>query len=167
MKLTYSVGGFGVAAMILALGCATGGMDPSPDPDCQDRTRIGIPAGRPQPLMSEVEHLVQVLGLAEADLIPLSDPPPGIVNRREVSAALMREYPPLLRGSGISGTARVAMLVTESGRVEHAEVSEGTGNPGLDQAALRVAKVIEFSEVRTDGAPICYVMAIPVSFAAR
>ena len=117
--------------------------------------------------MTEVENLVQLLGLTGAELIPLSDPSPDILNRREVTEALAREYPPRLRDSGVSGTARVTMLVTEAGRVEQAEVSESTGNPGLDQAALRVAKVIEFSGLQTGGEPVCYLIAFPISFITR
>ena len=167
MKGTRWVAGIGLAGMVLALGCATGSVETSPRVVCQDRSRFGIPEGRPQPLMSEVENLVRVLGLTGAELIPVSEPPPDIQNRREMSEALVRHYPPVLRDSGVSGTARVAMLVAESGRIEHAEVSESTGNPDLDQAALRVAKVIEFSEVRMEGEPICYLVALPISFIAR
>ena len=110
---------------------------------------------------------VAVIGAPGAELLLISGTRPVILNRIEIAQALEREYPPALRNQGISGTAQVIMLVTESGRVEHAEVSESAGHAALDQAAVRVARGIEFSELHWDGAPICYVTAGPISFITR
>ncbi len=70
---------------------------------------------------------------------------PEIKNRREVQAALMREYPPLLRNAGIGGRVVVWFFISEEGQVLDRRVSQSSGHTQLDEAALQVADVFQFS----------------------
>ena len=70
---------------------------------------------------------------------------PEIRNRSEVQAALMREYPPILRDAGIGGTVVVWFFITEDGVVQDKRVSRSSGQVQFDEAALEVADVFRFS----------------------
>ncbi len=70
---------------------------------------------------------------------------PEILNRDEVSTALMRLYPPILRDAGIGGSVTVWFFISEEGTVLDRRVSESSGHIPLDEAALEVADVFRFS----------------------
>ena len=70
---------------------------------------------------------------------------PEIKNRDEVQAALIREYPTILRDSGIGGTAVVWFFISEEGLVLDRRVSQSSGHTLLDEAALEVADVFRFT----------------------
>ncbi len=70
---------------------------------------------------------------------------PEIRNRREVEAALMRLYPPLLRNAGIGGQVVVWFFISEEGIVLDRRVSQSSGYAQLDEAALKVAGVFLFT----------------------
>ena len=70
---------------------------------------------------------------------------PEIRNRREVQAALMREYPPILRNAGIGGTVVVWFFISEEGQVLDRRVAQSSGLTQLDEAALQVADIFKFS----------------------
>lgn len=167
MRAMICRGAIFLSSTVLCLGCASGGGGPSSTERCQDRSRFLFPERLSQEQLEDVRVFIQRIGAAGAELIPTSGTQPDLLNRSEVAQALEREYPPRLRDQGISGTAHVTLLVTEEGRVEQAEVSESAGHPALDQAAVRVAEGMKFTGLQSDGAPICYVTAIPVSFITR
>jgi len=70
---------------------------------------------------------------------------PDILNRVEVIRAMEREYPPLLRDAGIGGTVQVFFFIDEEGIVQQFQVAESSGHQALDDAALAVAGVYQFS----------------------
>ncbi|HEX6590075.1 MAG TPA: energy transducer TonB [Longimicrobiales bacterium] len=70
---------------------------------------------------------------------------PTIRNRDDVMRALQRLYPALLRDAGIGGTVVLWIRVDEQGRVVDTRVHESSGQPALDEAALRVGEVIQFT----------------------
>jgi TonB family protein len=85
---------------------------------------------------------------AESDTVPVYTPmtvPPRLQNADEVRQALQRHYPPMLRDAGISGTVNVWFFIDEEGVVQRTMVNESSGYDALDQAALQVASVMEFS----------------------
>lgn len=90
--------------------------------------------------------------------------PPSLINSKEVAQALHRHYPPLLRDAGIGGTVGVLYWIDEAGRVARTELAETSGHPALDEAALRVAEVLEFTPARKEGEPVGVVVSIPISF---
>ena len=70
---------------------------------------------------------------------------PDILNRVEVIRAMEREYPPLLRDAGIGGTVQVFFFIDEEGVVQQFQVNVTSGHQALDDAALAVAGVYQFS----------------------
>lgn len=92
---------------------------------------------------------------------------PQITNRSEVVEALEREYPPLLREAGIGGTATVWVFIDENGRVQETRIQESSGDPQLDEAALRVAEIMRFSPALNDGERVPVWVAFPITFAVR
>ena len=70
---------------------------------------------------------------------------PRLRNSEHVAEALERYYPPLLRDAGIDGTATVWFFIDDEGAVRKALINRSSGYDALDQAALRVAREMEFT----------------------
>lgn len=92
---------------------------------------------------------------------------PGIKNRSEVEAALVREYPPLLRDAGIGGTVEVWFRIDETGRVVDTQVKTSAGHAALDRAALKVADVVEFTPALNREKPVTVWISLPIHFTVR
>ncbi len=89
---------------------------------------------------------------------------PELRNRREVEAALMREYPPILRNAGIGGTVVVWFFISEEGLVLDRRVSQSSGHTQFDEAALRVADVFRFSPALNLENIVQVWIALPITF---
>ncbi len=89
---------------------------------------------------------------------------PEIINRGEVQAALMREYPPILRDSGIGGTVEVWFFISEEGRVLDSRVSKSSGQVQFDEAALKVADVVRFSPALNRDQRVQVWIQLPITF---
>ncbi len=89
---------------------------------------------------------------------------PEIINRGAVQAALMREYPPILRDAGIGGTVEVWFFISEEGRVLDSRVSVTSGQVQFDEAALRVADVIRFSPALNRDQRVQVWIQLPITF---
>jgi TonB family protein len=90
---------------------------------------------------------------------------PNPINRAEVAEALRRAYPEELRQAGIGGTARVWFFIGTDGKVLERRLDGSSGNAALDQAALDVARIMEFSPaLNRDQAAEVWV-AFPITFA--
>ena len=92
---------------------------------------------------------------------------PDIKNRTEVARALEREYPPLLRDPGIGGTTQVWFFIDETGRVQRAQVNQTSGHRALDEAALRVAELIEFTPALNREKAVPVWISLPITFTTR
>jgi protein TonB len=92
---------------------------------------------------------------------------PDITNRADVTRALQREYPALLRDAGIGGTVNVWFYIDENGRVIDTRVQEGSGHRQLDEAALRVADVMEFSPALNRDKKVPVWVSFPITFQVR
>ncbi len=107
---------------------------------------------------------------------------PEITNRSEGQAALMTEHPAALRDSGIGGRAVVWFYISDEGRVLATQIFESSGYEELDQAALKVAAVFQFTPamnprqvqnpvplshavIRIREAPVAVWIHIPITFA--
>jgi len=147
-----------------------------PDPEAVDRVRAVIKASR-----RAVQALREQERAATDDLPPpltndgetdLSSNPvftpmtvrPEIRNRLEVQAALMREYPPLLRDTGIGGTVIVWFFVSETGQVVASRISESSGHNPLEEAALRVADVFQFTPAMNRDEAVAVWIQLPITF---
>lgn len=92
---------------------------------------------------------------------------PDITNRNEVIRALEREYPPLLRDAGIGGTANIWFFIDESGRVQDTRIQQSSGHPQLDDAALKVADVMQFTPAMNRDKMVPVWVAFPITFQVR
>jgi TonB family protein len=92
---------------------------------------------------------------------------PELRNRPAVVQAVRDNYPPLLRDAGIRGNAVIAVFVDEKGVVQKVEVASSTGYPALDQAAVAVARVMEFRPALNNGAPTAVWVELPINFGAQ
>ncbi len=92
---------------------------------------------------------------------------PEIRNRREVQAALMRLYPPLLRNAGVGGQVVVWFFISEEGLVLDRRVSRSSGHTQLDDAALEVADVFRFTPALNRDHIVQVWIQLPITFKVR
>ncbi len=92
---------------------------------------------------------------------------PSITNRDDVVRAMTESYPPLLRDAGIGGTVRVFFFINGEGLVEQVRLDQSSGHPALDEAALNVAGVYEFSPARNGDDPVPVWVSFPITFQVR
>jgi TonB family protein len=92
---------------------------------------------------------------------------PEVRNRSRVIQALEREYPPLLRDAGVGGTVVMWFYIDDTGVVQEFRVNESSGHPSLDDAAMRVANVYEFSPALNLDQRVAVWVQIPITFQTR
>jgi len=92
---------------------------------------------------------------------------PSIQNRSDVVRAMEREYPPLLRDAGIGGTVRVYFFIDEDGRVGDYRIDESSGHKALDDAALAVADVYQFTAALNRDKKVPVWVSFPITFQVR
>lgn len=92
---------------------------------------------------------------------------PELANRADVARALVQNYPPDLRAQGVGGTVQVWLFVNQDGVVERAQVKQTSNAPQLDDAALRVARMMLFSPAENRGQKTAVWIAVPIVFATR
>ena len=74
------------------------------------------------------------------------------------------EYPLELWDRDIEGSTLVRVLVNETGGGDSAMVMESSGHAGLDSAAVRGARSMEFDPATKDGEPLKVWASVPVRF---
>lgn len=92
---------------------------------------------------------------------------PELLNRPEVQEALETNYPPLLRNAGIGGQTMVWFLIDKTGAVSDVRLNKSSDHPALDEAALKVARVMRFSPAKNRGAAVPVWVAIPIVFSSK
>jgi protein TonB len=92
---------------------------------------------------------------------------PDIRNRAEVARALEREYPPLLRDAGIGGTVDIWFFIDEEGKVVNTVVDKSSGHKALDDAAVKVADIIQFSPALNRDKRVPVWISLPITFTTR
>ncbi len=131
------------------------------------------PAVQEEPLADQagdveaVEEAIAARRLEAVEENPVFTPMtvrPEILNRSEIQQVLMREYPPILRDAGIGGTVVVWFFISIDGKVLERRVSESSGQVQLDQAALNVADVFEFSPALNRENRVQVWIQLPISF---
>lgn len=103
----------------------------------------------------------------EGEFLPVFTPfsvRPSIRNLDEVLTTLSRDYPTELREAGIGGTVNVWFFIDETGKAQRVMVAESSRHRELDNAAVRVGEIIEFSPAlnRDQGRPVW--VSLPVEF---
>ena len=92
---------------------------------------------------------------------------PSIQNRNDVVRAMEREYPPLLRDAGIGGTVRVYFFIDEEGRVGDRRIDQSSGHQALDDAAMSVAEIYQFSPALNRDKKVPVWVSFPITFQVR
>ena len=92
---------------------------------------------------------------------------PELANRADVARALVQNYPPDLRAQGVGGTVQVWLFLNQDGAVERALLKQGSNTPQLDEAALRVARMMLFVPAENRGQKTAVWIAVPIVFATR
>lgn len=89
---------------------------------------------------------------------------PSIKNPEEVVAALAREYPPVLKAEGIGGEVGMWLFVDEESRVQRIRVNQSSGYKVLDDAALGVANIVEFTPALNRDKRMPVWVSLPIVF---
>ncbi|MBI4410751.1 MAG: energy transducer TonB [Gemmatimonadetes bacterium] len=92
---------------------------------------------------------------------------PELKNRSEVQRTLQRNYPAILRDAGIGGQVLVWFFIDEHGRVKKFQMKQSSGHQGLDEAALKVADVMQFSPAVNREKKVPVWVALPITFTAK
>lgn len=102
--------------------------------------------------------------LAEAPTFTPMTVRPKLANQEDISKALERYYPPLLRDAGIGGTVNVWFFINEEGQVVNTQINESSGYDAFDDAALKVADLMEFSPAYNRDKKVPVWVALDVTF---
>jgi TonB family protein len=89
---------------------------------------------------------------------------PSISNVQEVLAALQREYPAEMKDAGIGGTVGVWFFIDEEARVQRVLVNASSRHKALDDAAVRVADIIEFTPALNRDRTTPVWISLPIEF---
>jgi TonB family protein len=74
-------------------------------------------------------------------------------------------YPPIARAARVSGNVTVKVVVDEEGKVVAAQAE--SGNPLLQQAAVKAAREARFSPMMLDGKPVKVLGVLNYNFALK
>jgi TonB family protein len=153
---------------------------PQPDPgadavDAKDFSGRGVvggvAGGKPPPVIAAdlaaemareglLSDAVEA-GSNQAMAIELVTVKPQLINREEMLAVLLRQYPPSLRQFGVEGSAIVQFVVDTNGRVEPRSVTLlSSTHPLFGSAAIEVARKARFTPGRV--ASGTEMVAVPV-----
>lgn len=89
---------------------------------------------------------------------------PEVRNRAEIRAALEANYPEEVRSAGIGGTALLFFFIDADGQVQNIRIHQTSGLESLDQAALRVARIFQFTPAMNRDTRVPVWIQIPVTF---
>ena len=92
---------------------------------------------------------------------------PFIKNRDELQRALEREYPPVYRDAGIGGTTKVWFFIDETGKVVKTQIHTSSGYKALDDAALKISHLYEFSPAMNRDRPVPVWVSLDITFRSR
>lgn len=93
---------------------------------------------------------------------------PKISSPAKVKSLIERTYPPELRNRGIGGKVQVQFVVGVDGKVEPASVKVvATTAPALADAAVEVARMLEFSPGQKDGKAVRSQVLLPIVYSTN
>lgn len=142
----------------------TGSNDPPPlTPDALDAQ------GDTTLVSPTIDVIIPIFEAEEGPIIGNSDPPPNTGNSgpsasvppprspvrtvAKMLPAASPEYPASEVRRGNEGLSRLAVCLDTSGRVTSASLSQASGHPILDRAALNWVRNRKFTPAKVDGAP--------------
>ena len=93
---------------------------------------------------------------------------PELRNQSEVVQAYMREFPAILRDGGVGATVEVWFYISDMGQVLHGSIAQSSGQALVDDAALRVAAVYQFTPAMNyREEPLAVWIKFPITFEVR
>lgn len=92
---------------------------------------------------------------------------PKILNQTEVTQALARNYPPLLKDAGIGGRVLVYVYIDAQGKLQKMLIEKGSGHRALDAAALNVIGTMRFSPALNRDKPVAVWVTFPITFTVK
>ncbi|MDH3208454.1 MAG: energy transducer TonB [Gemmatimonadota bacterium] len=92
---------------------------------------------------------------------------PMLLNRNQVARAMVDSYPESLRRAGIGGIVRVYFFVNREGEVQNFRIHQSSGFVELDEAALAVADVYQFSPAMNRDKVVPVWVSLPIEFQVR
>lgn len=113
------------------------------------------------------EEGTQVVAIGETPSFTPFTVAPQLKNRDEVGRALEREYPPLLRDAGVGGKVEVWVRISDKGQVEDVQIHQSSGHPALDEAAIKVGRVMDFTPAMNRDKQVPVWVSIPITFQVR
>jgi TonB family protein len=100
-----------------------------------------------------------VYGLDDVERLPQAR------NMNDVVRYLQRNYPPLLRDSGVEGSVDVSFIVDEEGRPEEGSLQVvSSSHPGFNEPALRAVERMRFRPAQREGSEVRVRVTIPIRF---
>jgi TonB family protein len=148
----------GIGVVLFALACWAPGPTDAKDQGAEPSDE----APAPEAVIPEDAGPAQ-----EPTMMPVFTPYtvwPTIRNPDEAMETLRRAYPPDLKAAGVGGTVDVWFFVDEEGRVMRTLVNESSGNADLDDAALKVADVLEFTPALNRDQRRSVWVSLPIEF---
>lgn len=91
--------------------------------------------------------------------------PPRLKNPEKVRSELLDKYPLEMRMRGISGEARVRVVVNRDGEPVGPTIEQTSGIAVLDTAALEIARDMRFDPARQSGEKVETSVVLPLNFA--
>ncbi len=89
---------------------------------------------------------------------------PHLKNTADVQRALERNYPPLLRDAGIGGEVNLWFFIDEQGKVLNTKVNQSSGYPAMDEAAVKVGQMMQFTPAQNRDKVVQVWVSIPIKF---
>lgn len=89
---------------------------------------------------------------------------PDIKNREEVAAALEGAYPASLKEEGVGGLVAVWFFVDEDGKVQRVQVNQSSRRRELDDAAVSIASLVEFTPALNRDKKVPVWVSLPIAF---
>jgi TonB family protein len=90
---------------------------------------------------------------------------PELRNRTQVAAALVRNYPPLLRDAGMSGVVQISMVINEDGTPDVSTVEIiTTDHEQFTDAARRVVERMRFRPAKVNNQAVKVRVVLPITF---
>lgn len=89
---------------------------------------------------------------------PTFDVAPTLANREEITEALRAV------GGGLEARVVLMLHVDRDGRVTEVRVQQGSGDQGLDDAALWIGERMRFEPAHHEGQPVAAWVTVPVTF---
>jgi len=99
---------------------------------------------------------------------PQAPPPRAIVPGSPVKITFQPDvndyYPEVSRRNNEEGRPVVKICVNATGKIDSVDIATTSGHPLLDEAALKVAKLMKFKPATSEGKPVLSCPTLPVKF---